>query len=111
MEEAWYVDILLGTANLDTRGPGSLLMTSFNYILHPGYDPSTLANDLAIVQLPIGIDVRSGPDIPPGLSLPRASGLQPDVTHPPPGASDQHRGPGHHPGLGQDGGHRGRGQP
>ena len=55
---------MLGAANLDTRGPGSLVMTSFNYILHPGYDPSTLANDLAIVQLPIGIDVRSSRDIP-----------------------------------------------
>ena len=64
LEDAWYVDIMLGATNLDTRGPGSLLMTSFNYILHPGYDPSTLANDLAIVQLPIGIDVRSSRDIP-----------------------------------------------
>merc|ERR1719264_1452596 len=59
MEDTWYVDILLGAANLDTRAPGSLLMTSFNYQVHPGYDPSTLANDLAIVQLPIGIDITS----------------------------------------------------
>ena len=58
-EDAWYLDILLGAANLDTRGPGSLLVTSFNYILHPGYDASSLANDLAIVQLPMSIDVRS----------------------------------------------------
>ena len=67
MEDTWYVDILLGAVNLDTRAPGSLLMTSFNYQVHPGYDPSTLANDLAIVQLPIGIDVRSSRDTPPPL--------------------------------------------
>ena len=71
MEDTWYVDILLGAVNLDTRNPGSLLMTSFNYQVHPGYDPSTLANDLAIVQLPIGIDVRSSRDIfPPSLITP-----------------------------------------
>ena len=74
-EDAWYLDILLGAANLDTRGPGSLLVTSFNYILHPGYDASSLANDLAIVQLPMSIDVRSSSHNIPVSHYPSVSQL------------------------------------
>jgi len=47
-------EVRLGITRLDTNEQGALMLQSTNGIVHPEYDAVTLANDVAIIELPNG---------------------------------------------------------
>jgi len=55
LDGAWYVDINLGTSKFGA-GPYSIQITSFNYVIHPDWNPITLSNDIAIIYLPSNVE-------------------------------------------------------
>merc|ERR1711941_62233 len=50
---ATYFDIMAGAHNVrESSEPNRVEITSFNGWTHPQWDPNTLSNDLALVELP-----------------------------------------------------------
>ena len=56
LDGAWYVDIILGTSKLGS-GSNTVQITSFDYVIHPDWNPITLSNDIAIIHLPSDVEV------------------------------------------------------
>ena len=54
---AAYAQVILGAHDLydlDTQ-PNYIGMTSKNFVNHPDYDPTRIANDVALIELPIEV--------------------------------------------------------
>jgi len=47
--------VTLGATRLDANEPGSLGFRSSNVTVHPGFNETTLANDLAVICLPTAV--------------------------------------------------------
>ena len=52
VDEASGFDIYLGAHNVVDPEPGRVMITSYDGILHPGWDWDTLGNDIALIKLP-----------------------------------------------------------
>ncbi|XP_069989202.1 uncharacterized protein [Penaeus vannamei] len=61
--KATSVDIIYGT--IDINGIGGTRVTASRFIDHPGYDSSTKANDIALVELPQPLNYASDANIQP----------------------------------------------
>jgi len=51
VDGAWYVDVQLGSVDVG-GSEDSIMVTSFNFEIHPDWNPMTLSNDIAIITLP-----------------------------------------------------------
>nr|XP_027219504.1 transmembrane protease serine 9-like [Penaeus vannamei] len=61
--KATSVDIIYGTININ--GIGGTRVTASRFIDHPGYDSSTNANDIALVELPQPLNYATDAKIQP----------------------------------------------
>ncbi|XP_058456873.1 collagenase-like [Malaya genurostris] len=53
VENARSIEVTLGAVDLNDQGnDGRTVLNSTEYVRHPDYNPSTLANDVAVVKLP-----------------------------------------------------------
>jgi len=54
---ATYADILLGAWNIrESDEPNRVEISSYELVIHPGWDASTLSNDLALIVLPSPVE-------------------------------------------------------
>lgn len=51
--------ISLGSATLEDEDPNRLTVATSTYFIHPDYDPSTLNNDIGIIEFRIPITLTS----------------------------------------------------
>ena len=49
---ATYFDIILGSVDIMNPSDDRVEVTSYTALVHPLWDPSSLANDIALIQLP-----------------------------------------------------------
>jgi len=47
------VEVYLGAQDLTADEPDRVGFTSSEFIIHPLYNPGTLANDIALIKLPV----------------------------------------------------------
>ena len=52
---AILINIQLGSNSLDADDPNVIKLTTDSYLLHPDYDPLTLANDIGLVEFRLPI--------------------------------------------------------
>ena len=54
---AAFAQVILGAHNLydHENQPNYIGMTSKNFVNHPEYDPTKIANDVALIELPIEV--------------------------------------------------------
>jgi secreted trypsin-like serine protease len=59
-DDAFYFDMMLGAHNVRAASEvGRIEITSYDYVVNPGWDANTLSNDLAIVKLPTPVAFNS----------------------------------------------------
>lgn len=51
--------VSLGSATLEDDDPNRLIVATSTYFIHPDYDPSTLNNDIGIIEFRMPITLTS----------------------------------------------------
>ena len=59
VDGATYYDITLGTVDIRNPSDNMVEVTSYTGMVHPAWNPNTLTNDIALIQLPSPLQVSS----------------------------------------------------